>query len=87
MAVQPATRGTDSSERYSLFNLRKAVKMIKTEGQDFENTTLLHDSEFCWTGVEKTEEYASNSHWLAFSEARRQGFFPGTPVSSPPSSV
>ena len=47
MAVQPATRGTDSSERYSLFNLRKAVKMIKTEGQDFENTTLLHDSDFC----------------------------------------
>ena len=24
---------------------------------------------------------------MAFSEARRQGFSPGTPVSSPPSSV
>ena len=37
--------------------------------------------------LETLEALLSTIEYVAFSEARRQGFSPGTPVSSPPSSV
>ena len=59
MAAQLSTSETESAERYCVFSLRKAVKMIQTEGKDIENTILLDDSDFSLPEEKVTEETAS----------------------------